>query len=327
MLWLSIPIIILVIFFFLYVPYRRDIQNAYAHLNSIDHDVIETKYCPVDVAIHGEGEPVLVSHGIAGGFDQGLGLAEAYLGNGYRVIAPSRFGYHGTPMPADATPACQADAFVGLLDSLNIDQLTVVANSAGGTSAIQMALRHPERVKALIFISTAAPTVGKPITLPPKPVIQLVFNSDFLMWVITTYFQSMMQPNVGVPAGYPLSNADQLMVSGVIRSVLPIKPRTAGFVFDMFTSNTDMDQHPDEYPMEKIVVPTLVIHAMDDPLAVYDNAEALAARIPNAKLLSIPRGGHLLLGMEQMVRSETAQFLQWVTNSNELLADVSFRGE
>jgi pimeloyl-ACP methyl ester carboxylesterase len=314
MIWLSIPIIILAILFFLYVPYRRDIQNAYTHLNSIDHDVIETKYGHVNVAIHGEGEPVLVSHGIAGGFDQGLGLAEAYLGNGYKVIAPSRFGYHSAPMPVDATPASQADAFVCLLDSLKIERAAVMANSAGGPSAIQMALRHPERVKALIFVSTAAPTVGKPITLPLKPVIQLVFNSDFLMWVITTYFQSMMQPSVGVPTGYPLSNADQLMVSRVIRSVLPIKRRTAGFVFDMFTSNTDMDQHPYEYPLENIIVPTLVVHAMDDPLATYDNAEALAARIPNAKLLSIPRGGHLLLGMEQMVRSETAQFLQPVTN-------------
>lgn len=302
-------------------------QNAYAHLNSIDHDVIETKYCPVDVTIHGEGEPVLVSHGIAGGFDQGLGLAEVYLGNGYRVIAPSRFGYHSTPMPTNATPASQADAFVGLLDSLNIERVAVMANSAGGTSAIQMALRHPERIKALIFISTAAPTVGKPIPLPPKPVIQLVFKSDFLMWVITTYFKSIMQPIVGVPYGYSLSESDQTMVSSVIRSILPITRRTAGFVFDIFTSNTDMDQHSDEYQVEKIHIPTLVIHAKDDPLAAYENAETLAARIQNAKLLSIPSGGHLLLGMEQMVRSETAQFLQSVTNSNELLADVSFRGE
>jgi pimeloyl-ACP methyl ester carboxylesterase len=256
---------------------------------------------------------VLVSHGIAGGFDQGLGLAETYLGGGYKVIAPSRYGYHGTPVPADATPASQADAFVCLLDSLNIERVTVMANSAGGTSAIQMALRHPERVQALVFVSTAAPTVGKYISLPPKPVIQLVFNSDFLMWVITTYFQSIMQPSIGVPDGYPLSDAEQDMVSGVICSVLPIKPRTAGFVFDMFTSNLDMDQHPDKYPMEEISIPTLVIHAVDDPLAKYENAESLATRIPKAELLSIPRGGHLLLGMGEIVRSETARFLQSAT--------------
>jgi pimeloyl-ACP methyl ester carboxylesterase len=98
----------------------------------------------------------------------------------------------------------------------------------------------------------------------------------------------------------------------MIHSILPIEPRTAGFVFDMFTSNLDMDQHPDEYPMEEIRVPVLVIHAVDDSLAKYENAEALAARIPNARLLSIPSGGHLLLGMNDTIRSEIARFLHSV---------------
>ncbi len=96
----------------------------------------------------------------------------------------------------------------------------------------------------------------------------------------------------------------------VIRSILPIKPRTAGFVFDMFTSNLDMDQHPNQYPMEEISVPTLVIHALDDSLAKYENAEALAATFPNGELLSIPSGGHLLLSRGEMVRSEIAAFIQ-----------------
>ena len=76
----------------------------------------------------------------------------------------------------------------------------------------------------------------------------------------------------------------------------------------MFTSNLDMDQQPDEYPMEEIRVPTLIVHAVDDPLASYDNAAALAARIPEAKLLSIPHGGHLLLGASETLRSEIARF-------------------
>ena len=295
-----------------YLPYRRDIQNAYNNLDTIERQVVETGCGPIEVAIRGEGEPVLVSHGIGGGFDQGLGLAKVYLGDGYKVIAPSRFGYHATPLPADATPASQSDAFVCLLDSLHIEKVTVMANSAGGTSALQMALRHPERIHALVFVSTAAPTVGTYISLPPKPVIQTVFGSDFLMWALTTHFQSAMQPAIGIPDGYVFTDAEQAMVSDVIRSVLPIKPRTAGFVFDMFTSNLDMDQHPDQYPMETIRVPILIIHAVDDPLAKYENAEALAARIPDAELLSIPSGGHLLLRMEGTVRQEIARFVKSV---------------
>lgn len=310
MLWIAVILLVLS-FVFLYLPYRRDIRNAYAKLDSIERQVIATDCGPIEVAVQGEGETVLVSHGIGGGFDQGLGLAQAYLGDGYKVIAPSRFGYHATPLPSNATPASQADAFVCLLDSLGIQQVTVMANSAGGTSAIQLALHHPERIKALVFVSTAAPSVGEyNVALPPQPVIQTVFGSDFLMWMLTHHFESAMKPAIGVPEGYALSEAEQVQVTGVIRSVLPIKPRTAGFVFDMFTSNLDMDRHPDQYQLEAINVPVLVIHAVDDSLAPYANAEALAKRIPNAELLSIPSGGHLLLSQEALVRSEIARFLE-----------------
>lgn len=284
---LTLALILLAIVLSLYLPYRRDIKNAYSRLSSLDRQVIGTSCGPVEVAIRGQGEPVLVVHGISGGFDQGLGIAQAYLDDSYQIIVPSRFGYLGTPMPVDATPQSQADALVCLLDALKIEKATVVANSAGGTPAVQMALHHPERVRELVFISTIAPTVGEPISLPPRPVIQFVFGSDFLMWTITTYFQSMMRPAMGVPEGYRLSDKESTVVSGVIRSVLPIQLRTEGFVFDMFTSNRDMDQHPDLYPLENIAVPTLVIHAVDDSLASYENARALAERIPGARLFRL----------------------------------------
>jgi 2-hydroxy-6-oxonona-2,4-dienedioate hydrolase len=307
---LVLALVLLAIVLSLYLPYRRDIKNAYSTLSSLDRQIIDTACGPIEVAIRGQGEPVLVIHGISGGFDQGLGLAQSYLGDGYRLIVPSRFGYIGTPMPADATPEKQADAFVCLLDALNIEKVTVVGNSAGGTSAVQMALHHPERVNALVFISTIAPTVGEPISLPPRPVIQVVFSSDFLMWIVTTHFQSVMRPSIGVPEGYTLSSEESKLVSGVIRSVLPIQQRTRGFVFDMFTSNRDMDRHPDQYPLENIAVPTMVIHAVDDSLASYENAWTLAERITGARLLSVPAGGHILLGNNDLVRTEIAKFLE-----------------
>lgn len=43
----------------------------------------------------GAGAPVLVVHGSGGGFDQGALIAGAVIGDGFRWIAPSRFGYLG----------------------------------------------------------------------------------------------------------------------------------------------------------------------------------------------------------------------------------------
>src|SRR5690348_7368573 len=107
--------------------------------------IAETSAGAVEYAETGAGEPMLVIHGAGGGYDQGLMIASDF-GKDYRVIAPSRFGYLKTPVPDDYSPAAQADAHAALLDFLDVQRAIVVAASAGAPSAIELVLRHPERV-------------------------------------------------------------------------------------------------------------------------------------------------------------------------------------
>ena len=55
-------------------------------------------------------------------------------------------------MPPNAMPAAQADAFAAVLDVLGIAKIDVIAVSAGATSALQLAMRHPDRVKHLAVL-------------------------------------------------------------------------------------------------------------------------------------------------------------------------------
>jgi len=48
----------------------------------------------------------------------------------------------------------------------------------------------------------------------------------------------------------------------------------------------------------------------DDPLISYDTAWRAAARIPGARLVSVDRGGHPLLGQQEAIGPELAAFLQ-----------------
>jgi pimeloyl-ACP methyl ester carboxylesterase len=57
------------------------------------------------------------------------------------------------------------------------------------------------------------------------------------------------------------------------------------------------------------VVPTLVVHARDDPTPAFALAEETARRIPGAEFLSVPDGGHLLLGHHDEVRRAISEFL------------------
>ena len=95
---------------------------------------------------------MLVSHGIFHGCDGGL-LAVRDVVEGRRVIVPSRFGYLGSTLPHGASSATQADAFAGLLDHLAIEQVDVVGISAGTGAALQLAMRHPDRIGHLVISS------------------------------------------------------------------------------------------------------------------------------------------------------------------------------
>ena len=145
--------------FGLSLRYRRYLNAARARLTAVDRHVISTRWGAVEYAERGSGEPVLVVHGIFQNCVSGLFSVRDLFAD-RRVIAPSRFGYLGSSMPRDATPADQADALAALLDALDIDQIDVIGESAGATSALQLALRHPERVKHLAVLVGITP-LGK----------------------------------------------------------------------------------------------------------------------------------------------------------------------
>lgn len=313
--WLAavvLAIAIAVVAVLVYRRFRGDIRTAHELLEGGGSQVVETDCGPIEFATYGEGPPVLVVHGIFGGFDQGLVIARGNVGKGFRSIAPSRFGYLRTPLPDSATPAGQADAFACLLDAMGVQRTAVLGTSAGGTCAIQFALRHPDRCAALVLFSSAAP--GEAEAAPfPQPLAEAMFKSDFLFWLMTTYLRSNLNSIMGVPKGFELTPEYEADVAEVMRTILPVSPRADGAVFDMFVSNPDVNTpEPSGYPLEEIRVPVLIVNAVDDPLTLYANAEAAAQRIPGAKLVAIEDGGHMLLGHEEQVRSEIVSFLAGV---------------
>lgn len=256
----------------------------------------------IEYAELGEGPSSLVSHGIFHGCDGGL-LAVRDLLDGRRVIVPSRFGYLGSTLPQDASSASQADEFVALLDHLGLDKVDVIGISAGTSAALRLAVRHPHRVWHLVISSGNLP--GSPTATAP-PGWAKVFYNDAAMWMLKTVSRPMINRLVGVPAGFP-QNAEQADVIGdLVDSIFPLGPRRAGAIFDAFVSNPEVDT----VPLESIEVPTLIVHAKDDPLASYEAAAQAAHRIPGATLVGLESGGHLALGQANRVRSEVAAFLK-----------------
>jgi pimeloyl-ACP methyl ester carboxylesterase len=279
--------------------YQHDIRAARDRLATCDRQVITTAVADVEYVDRGAGEPLLVSHGIFGSCESVLVFADLFSDR--RVVAPSRFGYLGSRMPAGATPADQADAFVALMDAVGIGAVDVVGISAGATSVLQLALRHPERLKHLVVLSGNLPGSRTAVV---QPSWARLVNRQLPMWALKLFAPATVAFLAGVPRGLPMTSDDAHFVAEFIDSLFPVTPNVAGVAFDAFVSNVDVNS----YELETIRVPTLLIHAKDDPLVSYDAAERAANRIPGAQLVSLDSGGHLIVGQTKTVRNELASF-------------------
>ena len=281
-----------------YLRYRRDLNAARARLAAVDRHVISTRWGAVEYAERGSGNPVLVVHGIFHNCVGGLLSVREFSDR--RFIAASRFGYLGSGIPRAATPAHQADALAALLDALDIDRIDVIGESAGATSALQLALRHPERVKHLAVLVGNLP--GSP-TAVVQPSSAKLSNRQLPLWVLRTLAPSMMARLVaGLPKGFAMSREDARFVSAFIDSLFPVSPE--GVDFDAFVSNADVN----DYNLEAISVPTLIVHTKDDQLASHEASKRAAERIPGARFVSLESGGHLMLGQTKIIRDELAHF-------------------
>ncbi|WP_332771119.1 alpha/beta fold hydrolase [Phenylobacterium sp.] len=256
------------------------------------------------------GGPVLLSiHGAGGGFDQGLANAAELVGDGYRIVAPSRFGYLRTPVPPDASPASQAEAHAALLEALSIPKAIVLGVSAGARSAVELALRRPERVAALILMVPGLYAPESPVSIEPSRGSRFAFwavnaGGDFAWWAAMKMSPSILIRFLGVRPELvaTASPAERRRVLDIVRSVEPLSQRYRGI---------NVDSTPDlhELPLEQISAPTLIVSARDDLFNTLPAAQYAADRIPGARLAVYDTGGHLLVGRGAAVRAEVKAFV------------------
>jgi 2-hydroxy-6-oxonona-2,4-dienedioate hydrolase len=255
----------------------------------------QTKAGPIEYAVEGSGPPALVIHGAGGGYDQGLLLGRNF--SHCQIIAPSRFGYLGTPTPQDVSAAAQADAHAALLDSLGIEKAIVSGTSAGAPSAVEMALRHADRVRALILIVprgywSEQPEESRP---PDEQVMRLVMSgADLSWWLAMRLVRSKVVQFLGVPPEVEAraSSAERERVNEIMKSIQPLSMRIEGIRNEAAVTLGPL-------PLERITTPTLVISARDDLYNTLPAAQHLAEHILDAKLVVLDSGGHLLVGHMQ----------------------------
>ncbi|MFW2404586.1 MAG: alpha/beta hydrolase [Gammaproteobacteria bacterium] len=297
--------------FLTFNAYRRDIEAARARI-ATGSRVVETPLGPVEYADVGRGPPVLMSHGAGGGFDQSVEVGRLLIDEGFRLIAPSRFGYLRTPLPADASPSAQADAHACLLDALGLDRVAVVGASLGAPSVVQLCVRHPERCSSMVLVvpvlyspQGAARFLRRSLAMVRR-MPHMALSSDFLFWLATHVGGSViLESLIGVPRD-ELRNApraERERIRHMLNLALPMSARATGLKNDV---STDLPR--DE--LERIDTPALIVGVATDLYGTLDIARYTSEQISGARLLSYPNGGHLWVGYHENMLGEIAAFMK-----------------
>lgn len=252
----------------------------------------------------GAGEPLLLVMGLGGQLiDWPPDLIQLLVDNGFRVIwfdnrdsglsteladqaPPTRRQLAKTlvfkrPLDAAYLLADMAADAAGLLEALDIDRAHLVGMSMGGMIAQQMAIDHPHRVSSLtsIMSTTGNPKVGRPKAKVifrglrrPEPTPETAVDQGIEL------FRDISGPTFDEQKFRELFQAD-----------LERSWRPAGTArnFAAILASPDRTE-----ALQRIDVPTLVIHGLLDSLVKPSGGIATAEAIPGSRLLLFNDMGH-----------------------------------
>jgi len=274
-------------------------------------EIARTASGPVEFATAGTGPVILQLHGGASGYDQTLALTWDLHEVGFTVLTPSRPGYLRTPLRTGASPEQAADALASLLDVSSIDKVCVMGTSGGGPTALQFALRHPERVWGLVLQAAISQRHVQPRRTTNSLIGRVLFSrsgtwlADFAAWGMhllarcwpTILVRSLLYASDDLDRSkskqrlsYVLRHPEQLaFFQRVAACGIPLSVRQTGLWNDLHQF-----AHLPVYPLEQITCPTLVVHGCADGNVPLAHAEFVARSVPNAELLVLEECGHFI---------------------------------
>jgi pimeloyl-ACP methyl ester carboxylesterase/mannose-6-phosphate isomerase-like protein (cupin superfamily) len=225
---------------------------------------------PVTYSDHGEGRTYVVLHGGAGPVSV-AGFADQLAAAGpARVIVPVHPGFGGTDRPDGLdSPASLAKVYAGLLDELDLGEVTVIGNSIGGWIAAELALLGSSRLSGVILVD------GVGIDVPDHPVAD--FFSLTLEQVADYSYHDPGKFRIDLAA---MSPAQQAAMAG---------NRAALAVY----SSAGMTDPGLSERLSAVSVPVLVLWGESDRIVDPDYGRAFAAAIPGAEFRLLPATGHV----------------------------------
>lgn len=252
------------------------------------------------LAVHtrGTGIPCVLLHGFP--LDHSMWREQEPLAEHLRLIVPDLRGFGGSSGAAMESVEALADDVPALLDALHVTGPAVICGlSMGGYVAQHVAVRHPDRVAALVLVDTKL-EADTPEARAARA--DLAAKVGRLGQGIVA---DAMVPRLLAPAA--AAGPGRAAIADLLRSAILAQP-IAGIqaALAALAARPDMTE-----PMAHVLAPTLLVCGAEDAITPPDCLERAEEIIPCARLLIVPGAGHMTpLEAPEVFNRALLEFLQ-----------------
>ena len=234
----------------------------------------------------GTGEPIIFVHGVVTTSNIFPKYVGAYSPE-FRGVAVDLRGYGDSEKPATGYSIPQfSHDLIKLADALHIDKAVWVGVSMGGMILQRLALDHPDRVRALVLVST---TDGP-----------MILDKDI--------------PTIGAPRDYREASKTMIVESfpagTQAKTYQPLLDRiptwNATVIREALTSMSQFSVHGE---LTRIRVPTLIMVGKKDDVATPAIAKGIQAQIAGSQLVEFETGHFMMAEDPDRFRTVLGEFL------------------
>ncbi|KAF5423288.1 MAG: Pimeloyl-ACP methyl ester carboxylesterase [Candidatus Methanocomedens sp.] len=222
--------------------------------------------------VHGEGEPIIFSHGWMCDCSVWNSQIE-FFSKKYKVIAYDQRGHGKSDKPkADYSIETLSNDLYSLIQELNLEKVILVGHSMGGMTAITFALNHPDKVSKLVLVGTSA---------------KMNFSGYIQIWIMMHIFSYESFARGMIDLLYDPS--EQVKKEAFDRAMNTPKFVTYDCATE-FMKNYDIRDR-----ISKIKVPTLIVVGEKDKATPVKMSRYLNREIKDSKLKIIPDSKHMVI--------------------------------
>jgi pimeloyl-ACP methyl ester carboxylesterase len=239
--------------------------------------------------------PLILVHGLLLSQEMHRPLAEDLAARGNRVITIDLLGHGKSARPRDMwnySMPIYGEQIVALMDHLKLEQAVVMGTSLGANAALEVASRHPQRLRGLVIEMPVLDNglLGSALAFTPL-LVSLTFGEPIMKLIsrVTRAVPRALLPHYG-----------NVMLDLVRQEPGPGGALLQGLFFGRIA--------PPRSERATFTAPTLVLGHPRDPVHPFSDAGMLAKEMPNAKLLEADSLVELRMRPERL-RGEIAAFL------------------